>query len=382
MSNIFQTPGKMIDNVAKAISRPFGTQAQSNGVLADDYAEGFIFGEVQASGIVSDTFRIRLNGTNMPHQPFQYGGKVRQVKEFYAGNKEANIQIIGDEEKDLTVNGRFHTKKLRNQELYGSPKALCELIDTLRRRGNLLKITLGEWTRYGFLSETDWKEKGMGDIEYSISFVIASTTLPEDFYKLTTTKERPTAFNSQLISDLADFQQEYLERADDTSYDQSLSDKLNGYISDVATVVSAATSFVGTVLSTIEATEASISRAIGLIKFARASLSKFKRRAGLLNIATLISSSHSKRYLTVASTAKALNKANSMQDMLAKIQAQLESIRKTVPKARHLVKNGDTLQKISMKYFNSVDNANKIYSHNKLTSTVLTVGTVLEIPNV
>ena len=66
---------------------------------------------------------------------------------------------------------------------------------------------------------------------------------------------------------------------------------------------------------------------------------------------------------------------------LAKLQMQFEAIRKTLPKARYKVQAGDTLQRISIKYYGTPNSWDKIYDHNKLTSTDLTRGTVLEIPN-
>jgi nucleoid-associated protein YgaU len=62
------------------------------------------------------------------------------------------------------------------------------------------------------------------------------------------------------------------------------------------------------------------------------------------------------------------------------MRQKFEQIKEDKPKARHLIKNGDTLQTLSVKYYGSVDSWNKIKNHNKLTSTELEKNTVIEIP--
>jgi nucleoid-associated protein YgaU len=79
---------------------------------------------------------------------------------------------------------------------------------------------------------------------------------------------------------------------------------------------------------------------------------------------------------------KAMSQTTSLSVLLARLQKQFEAIARTTPLARHRVKDGETLQRISIKFYNTADNWKKIYDHNKLTSTQLTVGTVLEIPRV
>jgi len=165
--------------------------------------------------------------------------------------------------------------------------------------------------------------------------------------------------------------------------------------------------------------------AIGLIKTAQASISSFKRRVGALNAyfgsdptagiiktwsepqnakqaayvaqlqtATSIpptpspaqiaaSTATTSSYTPNASTAQqaaAKNPTKSIDQLLAAMLANFTKIAQSVPKARYVVKSGDTLQKISQKFFGNPDHWNAIYKHNQLTTTVLTAGVILEIP--
>jgi nucleoid-associated protein YgaU len=61
---------------------------------------------------------------------------------------------------------------------------------------------------------------------------------------------------------------------------------------------------------------------------------------------------------------------------------RFKAMQETTPLTRYRVVDGDSLQKISGRFYSNADHWKKIYDHNKLTSTVLVSGSVLEIPKV
>ena len=69
-----------------------------------------------------------------------------------------------------------------------------------------------------------------------------------------------------------------------------------------------------------------------------------------------------------------------MLGLLATMGLQLSQFRELTPLQRHVIKDGDTLQKLAFKYFGNSDNWEEIYDHNNLGDTILIVGNVLEIP--
>jgi nucleoid-associated protein YgaU len=143
-------------------------------------------------------------------------------------------------------------------------------------------------------------------------------------------------------------------------------------------------------LQDVENLNASANRAIGLIKNARATISRTGRSIGALQLsASSLGSGISKQSFKTAAAITNANHINSilasfidLTALLATLQARYKALSATVPQKRHLVKSGDTLQKLAILYYNSADSWKAIYDHNRLTSTDLTVGSVLEIPKV
>lgn len=371
---------KSLNDLRSTIQSPLKQKPRPSSTRPDDYPEGFIFAEVETSGVTSKTNLVQLAGTDMIHKPFENGSKLRVEKEFYPGNLEPNVQVMGFEDKDFTVKGRFHSKKYKDQSFYAIPKLRAEQIRALQKRAKLLKVSLGEWIRYCFLAECRFKENTKGDIEYELDFMNCGESIPKSYYQLADTKEKPFALNTTLIAAATAFQTKYTNLPG--TIDQTIASRLNVFIGEVATTIATATKFVDAIVTTAEQIFDSLNKAIGLIKVARASISVFSRRLGALsyNIGNLTGTQ--KRYQTISTVQNAIHDVQGLASYLSQIQAQLEAIRRTIPRARHLVHEGDILEKISMKYYRTADNADLIRTHNKLTSTVLVRGTVLEIPNV
>lgn len=361
-----------LKSLGQSLTKPFSAHGRKT-VRPNDYAEGFLIEQVTGK-----KRSLKLVGTDMPHQPFEYGGKSKRATQWYPGNSEPTIQILGSEEKTITIRGRFYSKRYNDETLYAVPKALADTFQQMEREGELIKITLGEWRRWCVLAETSFKEKSKSDIEYEISFEIISDKPPTNCYQLTDTKEETFQDNADLLAEAADLQANYSGQSD---IDQSFADKLTQYVDDVATAVASVNSFVNTLLTQAENIEQGITRAIGLIKVARRNIANMIRRVGALSYAVSGSGGITRQFKSVSSSANAISSASSIMAILAKMQQQFEAIRKTLPKARYKVQSGDTLQRISIKYYGTPNSWDKIYDHNKLTTTALTRGTVLEIPN-
>lgn len=373
---LFPSAESALDDLGKKVANPF-KQKVKGVTTKNDYPDGFIIRELLKGGLIGA--EVRLSGTNAPHQPFERGAKQRLTAEYYPGNPEPNIQVLGGQEPPVTIRGRFYSKRYREASMYDAPKAYQKALENIAMRGNLCRITLGLWRRFAMLEEAKFREKTRGDVEYELTFTIISASEPRNYHFVSTEKPDPLRENQELLNKTAAFQESYQGV---TSIDQSIGDKLNGYISDVAGTISAVTGFVDKAFSTVEGIQNSISRAIGLVRVARASVARFHRRLRLIEFSTLASLGITARYRTISTVKGAASATAGISDVLARLQAQLEAIRKTVPKARHLVRQGDTLQKLAVRYFGNAELWSKIYDHNKLSSTVIAPPQILEIPNV
>jgi hypothetical protein len=336
--------------------------------------------------------KIKLIGSFLPHIPFEHGGKQQIVKDFYPGNPEPVMQMLGPREDNVTIKGVFKAKRFKTEGDNALPDGdlvaymYQELITAMRKRGNIVKVTLGLWKRYAVIEDCSFKLNRMVNIEYSITFSIIGTNLPENSKMTDSSEDDLEGPNTDITNSAA----EYLASA--TTYPASMhrdiSDIITDAVSTVSGAVNAVTGFVDGALKDIENINAAANRAVGLIKNARAKISQFRRRIGQIemsvaNMAAGVSFAGFK-------TATQLDSANHLKQTsknygtllvyLAILQTRWGLIAKSIPMRRHLVKTGETLQSIAMRYYNNSDLWQNIYDHNKLRTTVLTVGTVLEIP--
>jgi LysM repeat protein len=234
------------------------------------------------------------------------------------------------------------------------------------------------------------------EIEYEITLSILGFNPPLGCKIVTDEQLSPFSIKKDLIAAAEKFNSDYSTVPE--SMPASIADLLNDAISDLSSAINAVTGFVDKVLDTAEDINRSANRALGLIKNARANVSLYTRRVGFLalDVSSLLGVGTSFGLLQGAQRSKLTTRAytnskfivssisdtNSLSAILARLEAQFKAFSVTVPASRYMVKTGDTLQKLAVKYYNDANQWKRIYDHNKLTSTSLTVGRVLEIPKV
>jgi len=356
-----------------------------------DFASGLVIVEY-IDGLPRDSDSIHLVGRFAPLQPFEYGGEQRIVREEYPGSSEPTVHVLGPKEGPVTIKGHLKTNKFRSaddeqiKKLRAAAEEYAQLIDAMRIRGNLVKIQLGEWIRWGFIEKSNFKIFTLQNIDYDITFNITGFNKPKGWRLLLAQDTEPIKANK----DVTDFAQSVLAQASNMPAEMPLdaSEIINGIISNVAEAVKKVTDFTDGIINDANKLVGSANRAIGLIKNARTTISRSKRQLGALSLsAQALSSSFDAaakgaigQLKSTDHVAKTIGNFSSLALLLASLQARFASFTTQTPFRRHLVKVGDTLNNISMKYYNTGDNWKKIYDHNKLSSTVLTVGSVLEIP--
>ena len=329
--------------------------------------------------------KVLLVGAFMPRDTLDYGGSQRVTKDYYPGNSEPVLQVMGAQEDDTTIRGRFTTKKLRDPDLAGAAQEYQELVDAMRIRGNVVRIKMGEWIRFGIIGSCKFKLKRLTDIEYEITFVITGFNPPKN-NKLVDTDRDLIAPNKDLTTAAA------AALAAATNYPSTLpqttAEFLGNVVSDIATSINQVTNFVEDNITDAENILMTANRALGLIRNARAVLSRSLRRIGSLGLSSGALggqfSSESSKFAASITNVKFIKSTSQgfgdLRSFLESLRLKYAAIAGTIPFRRHLVNDGDTLQKLAVKYYNNAESWSKIYDHNKLTSTSLTVGSVLEIP--
>lgn len=355
----------------------------------EDFPNGLILTEI-VNGSERTADQVQLVGRFLPHIPFEFGGSQALAKEYYPGNSEPTVQVLGSREDNITLKGVFKTNKFKpgasgDDSLREAAIEYQELVDAMRLRGNLVRLTLGDFKRYGFLERVRFRLNTKQFIEYEIEFFVVGFN-PPTLDKTTRGDGSVIAPNKEVTNAAATALANAKNFPEEMP--QSLVDRLNSLVNDVAEKINLVTNFVSGISSDVNAVVSSANRAIGLIKNARSFISKTKRDVGAIsNSISTLGSSFTNEADKTAATLQNVSHLHTIQRdysslavLLAGLQARFQALSQTIPMVRHLVKNGDTLQNLAQKYYQNSELWKSIYDHNKLTSTTLVVGSVLEIP--
>jgi nucleoid-associated protein YgaU len=364
---------------------------------ADDFTEGFLIEEISQDP-KGKSSTIRLVGNQMPKVPFTFGGEQQISKEYYPGNPEANVQVLGARENDITINGRLYAKRFRerelsadslpseaqslsNEDMYKIPEAIRDEIDNIRQRGNIVKIRLGTWERYCVIQSTEWNIKLLADLEYSITFSIISIKAPSRCPIIETAKILPIDAQASLLAQAEELENDRQNNIVPSTVPTSLSELIDDVTSTIAEAVNVVTDFVDNVISTGEDITNSINRAVGIVKNAKSTIFRAKLRLASISYGLDFAGINTgDRFKASKIVSGRISRTADINSFLTQLQQKFASLAITVPIARHKVIDGDTLQNISVKFYGNSGNWNNIYKHNKLTTTVLQRGSILEIP--
>lgn len=319
---------------------------------------------------------VYLRGNQLPMDSFGFGGAQRIKKDFYSGYSEPAVQVLGPTENDTIIKGVLKDKRFA-EELEGASLELQKLIDSIRIRGNLCRFVLGEWERYGFIEETKFDLYKESFIKYELKLSIIGFTAPKNAKFLESPRDYPFDINEKLINQASKFIEDNLPAPDNLPFD--IGRELNRLTGDVAAAIGKLTNFVDTVLDTVQDVQKAVTRAVGLVSYTRNKITNYINFAKSFNPLDFEASLAS-RYASSSYISAGVSSASAMYGTLNTLEARFDAIALSLPSARHAVMDGDTLQSISIKYFETSENWKKIYDYNNLSSTNLSSGTVLDIP--
>ena len=366
-----------LGDVTNTIKNPF-EQTVDAPFRGEDFPEGFIIEELDFSANNKVKTRVRLVGNMMPKRgSFKFGGAQRIKKDYYAGHSEPVAHVLGPKESDMSVKGEFKDKRYKLDKFRGVAREIQKLVDSIRIRGNLCRFVLGDWQRYGFIESDEFNLDRLTRIDYEINLSIIGFNAPQNAKFLQRPREIPFNINSALISAASDFQAANSNIP--ASVPRSAADLIDSLTSDVAGAINQVTGFVDSVFTTVQDVRKSIDRALGLIKHTQNTLRRFKRQVGGLNPFT--ATDVTGRYTNASFYAGIMAGAVGLSALLAKYRTQFRDLaQNNEPLAAYTTVTGDTLQKISVKFYGTADNWTEIKDYNKLQNTQLETGTRLDIP--
>lgn len=127
--------------------------------------------------------KLELKGRAGPYQGYELGGVMRAQVTWYAGVPTGTIQFLGPQENKSTIRGMWKEKFLTETAYFSSggakgtpataietPPQLVEVVDEMRRQGQLVKVEWGGFKRVGYIAEFKAVFQRLEDVEWEMSF--------------------------------------------------------------------------------------------------------------------------------------------------------------------------------------------------------------------
>jgi hypothetical protein len=108
-----------------------------------------------------DLRTVSLTSYALPIGSYELRGTMRAEFCHYPGNPDATVQVLGATEEPTTIGGRWSDRFLGggtrifllNDAPITTAREAARLVDDMRRKGQLLKVTWDETIRYGIMTE-------------------------------------------------------------------------------------------------------------------------------------------------------------------------------------------------------------------------------------
>ena len=353
-------------------------------VPAQDFEEGFQIQPLNEDAQVIVGAEIKLLGNLMPHTPFSFSGAQRIIKEYYPGNDEPVMQILGAMEDNIKIKGdlkdiNYGAESLTTQNR-GLSYRVMELIDDLRKRGTLCKFVLGPWQRYGYIENSVFDLERITRLKYELTLNIIGENAPTQD-KIIQVDERPDIADAAKILDQVEgFVAQ--NRPFDNLPNRTIAQFINEQVSFVQSRVNLVTDFVDEVFTSVDNIRQSVNRALGLIGGLQRQIRRYQRELGNIDFFTPggpVASGYFYLQTANSSIASSVRLSGLLESLRARISSRLAA----VPLATYRVVEGDTLQKISARFYGTPDNWRMIQEENDIAAgAVLEANTVLDIPRV
>lgn len=381
-------PGFTTDPVA-AITDKLGIEnplaRQTPPAPPNDYPDGFqIFefdGDERLPGgegreILNE---VSLSHNLTPHIPFSYSGGQRISKDYYPGNSEPVMQVLGAIEEDITINGDLKDINYRTAHL-GVSYEIMETLDRIRERGNLCRFVLGEWARYGYISNARFDIERKTRIKYELSLRIVGKNDP-DRDKFVSEDRRPSEADAENIRRLFTAIQG-INAPFSQLPNQTIAEFINSQTSFVQERINLVTDFIDGVFTTVDNIRQSVNRALGIIGGLQRQLRRYRQRIGAINFFEPgVSLATGYRYQQTANAS--ISASARLSGLLERLRQAVAARLAEIPLATYTVIQGDTLQKISNRFYGHPNNWKLIQDENALVAGIeLEQGTILDIPRV
>lgn len=344
-----------------------------------DYPAGFVIEEYDYNDFepTAPIFKLALLGNLMPFAPFVWSGGQRVEKTYYPGQDEPVVQILGNQEDNIVLRGNLKSIHYgRNADREISYNA-ATVLDKIRQRGNLLRFTLGDWKRWGFIEASRFELTVKSRLMYELSLLIIGETPPQNVKFVRRPRRVPDDTAIRLADVLANFQSDFQEI---NIPDQTIFERLNDAISTVAGGISQLLNYVDAVFGVVDNIQQSITRAIAVVDRTTNRVQQMRRTLDNFD-ASRLDVPLSQQYLLTAQTQGLYSHVQDMLAFLILMRTLFTDLRDEQTSTTYITIQGDTLQRVAIRFFNDASAWKRIADFNNLPpGAALEVGTSLEIP--
>jgi hypothetical protein len=343
---------------------------------------------------------LRLTGRALPIGVLPLSARMRAEVAYYAGNPNGTVQFLGAEEGETEVSGVWRQRYIGYTDYAwynGSPITdvveLATIVDDIRARGALVALTWSHVQRVGYIREFSQQWLAADEVEWTIAFTftgrvdpallsvpilaqrggvedIASSTADDVAALQDVADNPPTLTTDSSPQSPLSAAQGALASMDDavaslTLYASALSDTAQRAAEIAVTPVAAAQRAMAC-LSSLEGTALSISETLPL-QLQSAAQSASYSRTGQRLAAVLWADDFGR-----GCRRSRRNAAQRRSELQGRVAGNLI--------AAHVVRLGDDLRRIAMRYYGTQDRWHALAAYNGLPSSVVVVGAIIYVP--
>lgn len=168
----------------------------------------FIIFELDENGNIIN--ELVLQDRALPYPNLSFTGTMQTQFTWYPGNPQAVVQVLGAREESTSIHGMWKNRFINVRDTKTGkfttsqppakfndlpvidPLALVLIVDQIRRRGNVLRMSWDQIVRYGFLVKFTHSWVRRTDVEWEMEFAWMSQEIPNKIREIVPPQDTTT----------------------------------------------------------------------------------------------------------------------------------------------------------------------------------------------
>ena len=158
--------------------------------------------------VTGDKRKLELLGRALPYRPLTFSGTMRADVVYYPGNPIPTVQMLGASEEETTITGMWKDRFIKNTGnarlnnfSLADAKAIVDVVDDIRRKGQLLEVYWDAFYRRGIITKFEQTWDRREDVAWSLTFRFLDQGDDENLESFTPELFDPKNFASMMFND-------------------------------------------------------------------------------------------------------------------------------------------------------------------------------------